>query len=124
VCPGCGALNVPPEGACRGCRGRAESQRVELPGTGTVEAATTVAAGGAPPEFVEQAGRSGPYVSAVVALDGPDGERSVSVPAQVLTGPVDGVEVGDAVETTIRRIYEQEGVVRYGIKARLASIRR
>jgi hydroxymethylglutaryl-CoA synthase len=116
-CSDCGALNFPPGGACGDCHRRPDSgERVELPGTGTVEAATTIAQGGAPPEFVEQQSRSGQFVSAVVALDGPEG-GSVSVPSQVLAGD-DAVGIGTRVEATIRRIYEQEGVIRYGFKMR------
>ena len=116
-CPDCGALNFPPGGACGGCHGRPDGyEPVELPGTGTVEATTTIAQGGAPPEFVEQQSRSGPFVSAVVALDGPDGGE-VSVPSQVLAGDEE-IEIGTRVEATIRRIYEQEGVIRYGFKMR------
>ncbi len=121
-CPDCGALNFPPEGACSDCTARVEYERVELPGTGTVEATTTISQGGAPPEFVEQQARSGPFVAAVVALDGPDGGVA-SIPTQVLTGGRD-VEIGDPVETTIRRIYEQEDVVRYGFKAQLCDAKR
>jgi hydroxymethylglutaryl-CoA synthase len=119
-CPACGALNFPPDGACRTCGEREGYERVALPGTGTVEAATTIAQGGAPPEFVEQQSRSGPFDIAVVALDGPDG-GSVSVPAQVLGGDA---SVGDEVVTTVRRVYEQEGVIRYGFKTQLADTRR
>ncbi len=122
-CPECGALNFPLSGACGGCHGRPDSyEQIELPGTGTVEAATTIAQGGAPPEFVEQQSRSGPFVSAVVALDGPHG-GSVSVPSQVLAGN-DEVSIGTRVEATIRRIYEQEGVIRYGFKMRPVDDRR
>jgi hydroxymethylglutaryl-CoA synthase len=123
-CPDCGALNFPPGGACGDCHTRPDSyEQVELPGTGTVEAATTIAQGGAPPEFVEQQSRSGPFVSAVVALDGPDG-GTVSVPSQVLAGEGDDVGVGTRVEATIRRVYEQEGVIRYGFKMRPVGDRR
>ncbi|GAA0682390.1 OB-fold domain-containing protein [Natronoarchaeum mannanilyticum] len=120
-CPGCGALNFPPSGACRRCNATADAyDPVPLPGTGTVEAVTTIAQGGAPPEFVEQQSKSGPFVSAVVALDGPRGEETVSIPTQVLASD-DEVEIGTRVETTIRRIYTQEDVIRYGFKARVAS---
>lgn len=122
-CDACGGLQFPPEGACPHCNELAESDPVELPGTGTVEAVTTIGQGGAPPEFVEQQGRSGAFVSAVVALDGPDG-GTVSVPTQVVTTEPEEVSVGTAVEATIRRIYEQEGVVRYGFKMQVAGERR
>jgi hydroxymethylglutaryl-CoA synthase len=124
-CPACGALNFPPSGACRDCTARPDAfEEIALPGTGTVEAATTIALGGAPPEFVEQQSRSGPFVSAVVALDGHDGDGAVSVPAQVVTGPDESVSVGSGVEATIRRIYQQEGVVRYGFKMERSDGRR
>ena len=122
-CPDCGALNFPPDGACEQCHGRPdEYEQVELPGEGTVEAVTTIAQGGAPPEFVEQQSRSGPFVSAIVALDGPDGD-SVSVPSQVLADGED-VEISTRVEATIRRVYTQEGVIRYGFKMRPVEQRR
>lgn len=121
-CPACGALNFPPSGACLDCGDRVEYDRLTLPGTGTVEAATTIAQGGAPPEFVAQQSRSGAYVSAVIALDGPEG-GSVSVPSQVLSGDRE-VAVGEEVVTTIRRIYEQEEVIRYGFKAQLVGLQR
>lgn len=124
-CPACDSLSLPPGGACPTCGERPEDyEPVELPGTGVIEAVTTIAQGGAPPEFVEQQARSGPFVSAIVALDGPAGEESVSVPSQVLTGPSEGAAIGDRIETTIRRIYEQEDVIRYGFMAQLADVRR
>ena len=123
-CPACGALNFPPGGACEGCHNRQEEyEHVELPGTGTVEAVTTIAQGGAPPEFVEQQSKSGPFRSAVVALAGPDGEETVSVPSQVLAGDAE-VAIGTAVEATVRRIYTQEGVTRYGFKMQVSESKR
>ncbi|SDQ21787.1 zinc ribbon domain-containing protein [Natronobacterium texcoconense] len=117
-CRECGDLAFPPEGACTGCGTLEEYDDVSLPGTGMVEAATVIGQGGAPPEFVEQQAREGAYVSAIVALDGPDG-GTVSTPAQVRTVGEESVSPGDRVEATIRRIYTQEGVTRYGFKMRL-----
>lgn len=117
-CRSCDSLAFPPEGACTDCQSLADYDDVELPGTGTVEATTVIGRGGAPPEFVEQQARSGAYVSAIVALDGPDGD-TVSVPAQVVG--TENSAVGDRVEATIRRIYTQEAVTRYGVKMRPAS---
>jgi hydroxymethylglutaryl-CoA synthase len=119
-CPDCGALSFPPAGACADCGGLVEYENLELPGTGTVEAVTAIGQGGAPPEFVEQQARSGPYVSAVVALDGPDG-GNVSIPSQVVGVAPDEVDIGDRVEATIRRIYTQEDVTRYGFKMQLTE---
>lgn len=120
-CPECGVLNFPPDGACAGCNDRSvEFEFVELAGTGTVEAVTTIGQGGAPPEFVEQQSKSGSFVSAVIALDGPDSEKTVSIPSQVLAGD-ESVEIGTPVEATIRRIYTQEEVTRYGFKMQVSE---
>ena len=118
-CRECGTLAFPPGGACTDCGTLDAYDDVALPGSGVVEATTVIGQGGAPPEFVEQQARGGSYVSAIVALDGPEG-GSVSTPVQVLREGEESVAVGDRVEATIRRIYTQEGVARYGVKMRLA----
>jgi len=115
-CPECGALAFPPEGACRVCAELVEYETVRLTEPGSVQAVTTIERGGEPPEFVPQQARGGPYAVAVVAFDGPDG-GTATVPLQVPLAGVESIEVGDEVETTIRRIYEDEGVIRYGRKA-------
>jgi hydroxymethylglutaryl-CoA synthase len=138
-CPDCGSLNFPPEGACNSCKTLAdEYETVELTGEGRVEAATVISQGGAPPEFAEQQAQSSDFGVAVVALEGPhearsDSERSseeeerrddprdggsASIPAQVVGAEAGSVEIGDRVKTTMRRIYTQEGVTRYGFKVR------
>jgi hydroxymethylglutaryl-CoA synthase len=128
ACPECGALAFPPKGACRSCHERVDYETVRLARRGTVETATTIGQGGAPPEFVEQQARGGSYVSAVVAFGvaeregtgNGDDTRTVSVPMQVVA--CDGTPgVGTEVVTTVRRIYEQEGVTRYGLKAMQAE---
>jgi hydroxymethylglutaryl-CoA synthase len=114
-CRACGDLAFPPDGACHACGSFAGYDDVPLSGTGTVEAATVIGQGGAPPEFVEQQQRSGAFGVCVVAFDGPRG-GTVSAPAQAATTPSDAPAVGDRVVAVPRRIYEQEGVVRYGFK--------
>ncbi|RDZ61993.1 ACP synthase [Haloferax sp. Atlit-12N] len=126
-CAECGALSFPPEGACPDCGSLAGYDDVTLPGTGTVEAATAIGQGGAPPEFVEQQQRAGSFPVAIVAFDGPGGEadgRTVSAPAQVVHSPAGTPAIGDRVEAVPRRIYEQEGVVRYGFKVVPTAARR
>ncbi|POG56153.1 zinc ribbon domain-containing protein [Haloferax marisrubri] len=130
ACKECEALAFPPEGACADCGSLAGYDDVTLPGTGTVEAATAIGQGGAPPEFVEQQQRAGSFPVAVVAFDGPGGEggeaddRTVSAPAQVVHSPAGTPAIGDRVEAVTRRIYEQEGVVRYGFKVVPTAARR
>ncbi|WP_126661021.1 zinc ribbon domain-containing protein [Haloterrigena salifodinae] len=120
-CPDCGALSFPPEGACGDCGSLVEYEPVELPGTGTVEAVTTISQGGAPPEFAEQQARSGDYAAAIVALEDESGTESVSVSAMGTDAAPEAFAVGERIETTIRRIYTQEGVTRYGFKVRPAD---
>ena len=117
-CLGCGVDFNYDEGACPDCGELDAYTDVELPGTGTIEAVTTIRQGGAPPEFVEQQARSGAYVSAVVGFDGPEG-GSVSVPVQLVAA--NDPAIGDRVVATIRRVYTQEGVTRYGVKVRPAG---
>ncbi|KTG26959.1 zinc ribbon domain-containing protein [Haloferax profundi] len=115
-CRECDSLAFPPEGACAACGSLEGYDETVLSGEGTVEAATAIGQGGAPPEFVEQQQRSGSFGVAIVAFDGPDGEESVSVPAQVVHSPAGTPTIGDRVVAVPRRIYEQESVVRYGFK--------
>jgi|AntRauMinimDraft_4_1070384.scaffolds.fasta_scaffold02754_2 hydroxymethylglutaryl-CoA synthase len=120
-CEDCGALAFPPEGACADCGSLDGYEDVQLPGTGDVEAATTISQGGAPPEFALQQQRDGDFDVVVVAFDAPGGDGTVSAPAQVADADAGDIDVGDDVVATIRRIYTQEGVTRYGFKVRPAD---
>ncbi|MFB6161671.1 MAG: zinc ribbon domain-containing protein [Haloferacaceae archaeon] len=113
-CPDCGALAFPPEGACPSCHERVDFEAAPLRPRGTVRAATSIAQGGAPPEFAELQARDGTYDVAVVELT--DGEANVTVPAMVADAEPGAVGIGDEVRAVRRRIYEQEGVPRYGVK--------
>ncbi|MXV60730.1 ACP synthase [Natronorubrum sp. JWXQ-INN-674] len=120
-CPECGALSFPPEGACSSCGALEEYESVQLSGEGSIEAVTTISQGGAPPEFAEQQARSGDYAAAIVALETDDGSEAASIAAMGTDADPDAFSVGDRIETTIRRIYTQEGVTRYGFKVRPAE---
>ena len=117
-CLDCSELAFPPEGACVECDSLAGYERVELDSRGTIEAVTTISAGGAPPEFAEQQARSGDYAAAIVALE--SGGETVSSP-MMGCAECEGFDVGDGVETTIRRLYTQEGLTRYARKIRPAE---
>lgn len=115
-CPTCKELNFPPTGVCSACGTSVEYEPVELKRSGTLEALSVISQGGAPPEFAElQTKYGGAYATGIVAFDGPEG-GSASAPAFVLDAEPDDLAVGDRVEATIRRIYTQEGVTRYGFK--------
>lgn len=108
-CEACGVVTFPPRGPCRGCGSRS-LVTVEIAGTGVIAALTAISLPAAPPEFAEHARRSGGYEVAIVALDaGP-----------LVTGQLvpdgGGYAIGDRVEAVTRRLYEEEGVVRYGFK--------
>jgi hydroxymethylglutaryl-CoA synthase len=114
-CPNCASLAFPPSGACPACHDLVEYEDVRLPTTGEVEAITGISRSGGPPEFAVQQQRSGAYGAAIVGFE-PGNER-VSLPLQTVGDGTD-LAVGDRVETVVRRIYEQEGVIRYGRKGK------
>lgn len=110
-CPECDAVAFPPTGACPACLSLVEFEPVTPALTGTVDAATTIGQGGAPPEFAEQQARQGAFGVAIVQFAAGEGE--VSLPMQA----TESVEVGDTVRAVPRRIYVEEDVPRYGLKA-------
>lgn len=118
-CPDCGGITFPPRGACQECHSRVEFERIEAARSGTIRALTVIGQGGAPPEFAELQQREGAYAVAIVALEAGDGEATL--PAQITDVDPETVAVGDTVRATIRRIYTQEGVPRYGVKFELAE---
>jgi 3-hydroxy-3-methylglutaryl CoA synthase/uncharacterized OB-fold protein len=115
-CPECGAVAFPPEGACPACGAREEYEPTALSRTGEVVAVTVIGQGGAPPEFVEQQRRDGPFAVAIVETSPIDGDGSARFPAQLTDCEPGSVAVGDEVTGHLRRIYSVEGVTRYGLK--------
>lgn len=112
-CKNCGKVNFPPKAVCKYCQSGAEFENIQLSGRGTVYSYTVIAGGGAPPEFSEEARCKGSYPVAVVELE--EGPRII---AQLINPPEEGITVGMKVEAVFRRIYQEEGVVRYGFKFR------
>lgn len=110
TCPDCGAVVFPPEGACPECHSLVDFEPVTPQRIGTVDAATTIGQGGAPPEFAEQQAQQGAFGVAIVRFPAGDGE--VSLPIQV----VRETSVGESVRAIPRQIYVEEGVPRYGLK--------
>jgi 3-hydroxy-3-methylglutaryl CoA synthase/uncharacterized OB-fold protein len=111
-CPDCGNLCFPPEGACSNCGSRNAFESYDLPRIGTVRARTVVGQGGAPPEFASQQRRDGAYGVVVVGFE----DEDVTLPAQLTDCDPERVKIGDTVRAAVRRIYEQEGIARYGVK--------
>lgn len=126
-CPDCGAVTFPPGGACEDCGAFVDWEPVDLAREGTVETVSTVAQGGAPPEFRAYQGRiGGGYATGVFSFP-VEGDGTASLPLLVADdGRSDAgddlhLAIGDPVETVFRRIYTQEGVTRYGTKVRPAD---
>ena len=113
-CPECGGVTFPPRGACQECSSRTAFEEFEASREGVIKALTVIGQGGAPPEFAELQQREGAYAVAIVALESAEG--TVTLPAQLTDTDPEAVSVGNAVRATIRRIYSQEGVPRYGVK--------
>lgn len=114
-CPDCEAVTFPADGACLACDARVDFEPVELAREGTVVARTVIGEGGAPPEFAEQQRRAGPFATAIVECPAPGG-GSARLPAMLTDTDPQDIAVGDRVRATIRRLYVQEGIVRYGTK--------
>ncbi|MDZ7701378.1 MAG: zinc ribbon domain-containing protein [Halobacteriales archaeon] len=114
-CPECDAVAFPPEGACPDCGERVDHEAVSLAPEGTLVALTVIGEGAAPPEFAELQRRSGPFATGIVECPA-EGGGAARLPAMLTDCDPADVAVGDPVRATFRRLYEQEGVARYGRK--------
>jgi uncharacterized OB-fold protein len=110
ACTECKRVHFPPREACLGCGARSWVD-IPLKRTGTVYANTVIGKGAAPSEFLEQQLATGDYATAVVELD--DGPRITAMLTDVEPA---AVRIGMRVRMVFRRIYAQEGFVRYGFK--------
>ena len=113
-CSACGKLNFPPAPICKGCGQTGTQEEIRLKGKGKIYSYTVIGRGGAPPEFAKMQKKAGPYAIAVIELD--EGQK---VNAQLTDVPDPyNIKIGDRVTAVFRQIYEQESVIRYGIKFR------
>lgn len=112
-CPSCQTINFPPEGSCNNCKKDVEFEEEELSGRGEIVGFSVISEGSAPPEFEEQQKKSGEFPTAVVELE--EGPR---ITAQIVDCGQDDIHIGLKVEKVIRKIYEQEKIIRYGLKFR------
>lgn len=83
----------------------------DLSGKGRVYTYTIISGMSALPEYTRQAKVQQQYIVAIVQLD--EGPRIIS---QLVDVSRDEIEVGMKVAMVFRRIYEEEGVIRYGYK--------
>lgn len=110
-CKKCGHVGFPPKGVCKYCNMSSDFEDVRLSGRGKVHTFVLISAGGAPPEFAEQEKAGGRYAVAIVELA--EGPKMIGQISDV--DPKD-VKIGMAVKTELRKIYSEEGVIRYGFK--------
>lgn len=110
-CKKCGAVNFPPKGVCKYCNDSAEFDEIKLSGKGKIHTFVLIGAGGAPPEFAEQEKAGGTYPVAIVELD--EGPKVIG---QVSGADPKEIKMDMPVETELRKVYSEEGVIRYGFK--------
>src|SRR3990172_11388344 len=110
-CRKCGNVNFPPKGVCKYCSASSDFEEIQLSGRGKVHTFTLIGAGGAPPEFAEQEKAGGSYPVTIVELE--EGPKVIGQMADV--NPKD-VKIDMPVRAEMRRIYSEEGVIRYGFK--------
>jgi uncharacterized OB-fold protein len=110
VCRACSTIAYPPRNHCLICNATAFDP-VSLSGEGEIYSFTVIASGGAPAEFDQQQTLTGAIAVAVVELV--EGPRVIG---QVVTDAPFDLEIGRKVRGEVRRLYDQEGVVRYGLK--------
>jgi uncharacterized OB-fold protein len=110
-CKKCGGVNFPPKGVCKHCNASSEFDDVQLSGKGKIHTYVLISAGGAPPEFAEQEKAGGMYPVAIVEL-----EEGPKVIGQVADADLKAMKIGMPVTAELRKIYSEEGVIRYGFK--------
>jgi uncharacterized OB-fold protein len=115
-CNACGSINIPRGVTCTKCGKTLKFEPAKLSGKGRIYSFTTISRGGSPPEFSNQQNLVGSYSVAVVEL-----EEGPKVVAQMTDCKSDELRIDMPVEATFRRIYEDDGMVRYGVKFRPTS---
>ncbi len=110
-CRSCGRTLYPPRGACPACRDRAFDD-VTLPHEAELYAATRIGRGGAPSEFALEQAQVGAYWVGVVAWPG----QGVKVTARLADVGEDAPPIGAKLRPVVRRLFDQEGRTRYGLK--------
>ncbi|MCL6450906.1 MAG: Zn-ribbon domain-containing OB-fold protein [Acetobacteraceae bacterium] len=115
-CQTCGGVNFPPRAVCSQCSKGTRFEDIQLSGRGVLYSWTRIAGAGAPSEFAAQAQALGSFVVGLVQLE--EGPRVV---AQIVEVGRSAPRLGQRVEAVLRRIYEEDGVIRYGYKFRPAG---
>jgi uncharacterized OB-fold protein len=110
LCRACSAIAYPPREHCLECNAGV-FDTVTLKGTGSIYSFTVIAPGGAPAEFDQQQAMTGVISVAIIQLD--EGPRVIGQLSDANPGEL---HIGMRVRAVARRLYDQEGIVRYGVK--------
>ena len=109
-CNSCGQLAYPQRPVCTKCGGD-EFTDTPLSGDGTLYTYSIVAGGGAPSEFDDEQTMTGDVLCGVVELK--EGPRVMVRLADMEPGDL---AIGMKLRAVVRRLYDQEGILRYGAK--------
>ncbi len=109
-CTACGALAYPQRPVCIEC-GNDTFEDTPLSGDGTLYTFSVVNGGGAPSEFDDEQIMTGDVLCGVVELA--EGPR---VMVRLADADPETLEIGMKVKAVVRRLYDQEGILRYGAK--------
>ena len=109
-CKSCGQLAYPQRPVCTKCGGD-QSDDTPLSGNGTLYTYSVVAGNGAPSEFDDEQTMTGDVLCGVVELK--EGPRVMVRLADV---DPEQLHIGMKLRAVIRRLYDQEGFLRYGTK--------
>ena len=111
-CESCLKVNLPKCISCLRCGGN-KFNPIKLSGRGKIYCFTTISRGGSPPEFSTQLNLVGSYNVAVIEL-----EEGPKIVAQMTDCKSEELKIDLPVEATFRKIYEDDGMIRYGLKFR------
>ena len=109
-CDACGTLAYPQRPVCINC-GADSFTDTKLSGEGTLYTFSVVAGGGAPSEFDDEQTMTGDVLCGVVELK--EGPRVMVRLADMEPGDL---QIGMKLRAVVRRLYDQEGILRYGAK--------
>ncbi|MBK20143.1 MAG: hypothetical protein CMM52_15025 [Rhodospirillaceae bacterium] len=109
-CHSCEKLAYPQRPVCTEC-GSDKFEKVPLSGDATLYTYSLVAGNGAPSEFDDEQTMTGDVLCGVVELK--EGPR---VMVRLADMDPEELEIGMKLRAVIRRLYDQEGIVRYGTK--------
>lgn len=113
-CGQCGQINFPPLEYCHQCKRFTATEKKLLSGKGEVFSFTVIGGGGIPPEFNWLSRVGNGYTVALVKL-----EEGPLITAQIEGTGGEKPYIGQPVQCCLRKLYEEEGVIRYCYKFRL-----